>query len=242
MNSITHQYSSKFIQDSAGMPGNIVQDLNNIIYKLLNSSIKNVLFDSRSLTKEFIQFITDSRTNNINFTIYHHIIDQNIVDKLAKPNIKHIFHHGTSTNNSAKQIPLSINSELYNEDLKNLTKKNCGISFLDNINTIPESLSVILFPKKVLPIRLFNNKNIPHPQNLGILSLNDRKSLLIEAKYYISFSEYDDYILEAKYAKCIIVSPTEFEKACNNQEYSCQSITFDTNNYHFNIFKEYVIL
>jgi hypothetical protein len=69
-------------------------------------------------------------------------------------------------------------------------------------------LNDYLYPKKKLPIRLFNNSAIKHPQNLGLLSEENKADILNKAKYCIILNN-DDYAIESKLCDCVPISIDE---------------------------------
>ena len=49
---------------------------------------------------------------------------------------------------------------------------------MDIDQDIPDNISKYLYPNSKLPIRMFNNSNILHYQNLGLLTEQDKAEVL----------------------------------------------------------------
>lgn len=119
---------------------------------------------------------------------------------------------------------------VYNQSLENLDVPNCNIIndselpllynpkrflnnnlqrdieysyFLDNDSNLPENLTYELLPNKVNSIKLFNNRSIDHPQNLGLLSEDDKATILNRTKKYICNNRF--YAVEAIKCGCEVV-------------------------------------
>jgi hypothetical protein len=169
--------------------------VNKDIYRIHhNNQYSHYLFVDILLDNEIIQFINDNHTK-VKFFIYHFLQKQN--NKIIQV-----------VGNKATQI-IDIPT-LYNPD----TYRNEGqekiydiVAFLDNRN-IPETLNDYLYPKKKLPIRLFNNSDVKHPQNLGLLSEKNKQDILNKAKYCIILNN-EDYVIESKLCNCVPISIDE---------------------------------
>ena len=98
-------------------------------------------------------------------------------------------------------LPLLYNPKrFYNQ---NIEKDIEYCYFLDKDKEIPNELSKHLIPNKVNKIKLFNNSNISHPQNLGYLSEDDKSYILNRSKNYICKDMF--YAIEASLCGCNIV-------------------------------------
>jgi hypothetical protein len=80
---------------------------------------------------------------------------------------------------------------------------------MDKIDHVPEDLEKYLYPQANLPIKLFNNKDIIHPQNLGLLSEKDKALLLERSKYYLAIT--DDYVAEAWSCGCEVLTVDDLD-------------------------------
>lgn len=74
--------------------------------------------------------------------------------------------------------------------------------FLDNVKKIPDNLNNILYPNMINPIVMFNNQNIVHPQNLGLLSSESDKNIILNT-YYGCLSFDNLYLSEANACGCV---------------------------------------
>lgn len=101
------------------------------------------------------------------------------------------------------KIPTLVNHDLYNSN-SSIQKIHQIVSFMDKIDHVPEDLEKYLYPQANLPIKLFNNSNIIHPQNLGLLSEKDKALLLERSKYYLAIT--DDYVAEAWACGCEVLT------------------------------------
>ena len=68
-------------------------------------------------------------------------------------------------------------------------------------------LCLFLYPNSQLRIKLFNNANIKHSQNLGTLTEYDKSIILSQAKYFIPIDE--NYIAEAFISGCEVIDIEE---------------------------------
>ena len=210
--------NNKFINNIAlcntGYCDKIVTETRGSLYKLYYQyKFTHIIFVDSLLNQESIQFIQefghevcsyvykDSNTDN-----YNHLENIKGVLAYAKPD---------NTNHKIITIPILVNHDLYYLD-KSLDKQNQIISFIDNIKAIPDNLQSYLYPNTTLPIKLFNNTEIIHPQNLGLLSEQDKAMLLRSSKYYLAVQE--DYLAEAWACGCAVLSIDELSN-CEPKEY-----------------------
>jgi hypothetical protein len=77
------------------------------------------------------------------------------------------------------------------------------------LSTIPENLNRYLYPKTKLPIKLFNNPNIKHHQNLGILSEIEKATVLKNSMFYLTIDEH--YLAEAWESGCNVLTVPELD-------------------------------
>jgi hypothetical protein len=174
------------------------------------------------MEQEEYQFIDDFG-KNINIFVYN---DNNI--QLRKNlNIKKILQKDKNQSEyDTISIPKLVNNELFFSSPDQTIKNNHIISFLDSIDSLPNWLHNFLYPTSKLPIKLFNNNTIIHPQNLGLVSENDKALLLRQSKYYLAIN--DDYVPEAWASQCLVLSkddletlqPTTYKNSKSFQSYS----------------------
>jgi hypothetical protein len=122
-------------------------------------------------------------------------------------------------------IPVMVNNEVFKPN-NDIIKNNDIICFLDNLSSLPDELNNSLYPAKELPIKMFNNANIIHPQNLGLVSEINKADLLQKSKYYLAIT--DDYVAEAWSCNCTVLciedldnlQPSKFKYPSFFQSYS----------------------
>jgi hypothetical protein len=106
-------------------------------------------------------------------------------------------------------LPRLVNEELFNSLNQSSNRHNSIICFIDDLDKIPDSLNQYLYPMTKLPIKLFNNNNIKHHQNLGTLSETDKASMLQQVRYYLTIDEH--YLAEAWAAGCDVLTTEELD-------------------------------
>ncbi|NBX73099.1 MAG: hypothetical protein EBQ89_02240 [Alphaproteobacteria bacterium] len=228
MNNLLVQYKNiKFINNiglsSTDFCNKIVTETKNNLYKLYYTyNFSHVIFIASIMEQEEYQFIDDFG-KNINIFVYN---DNNI--QLRKNlNIKKILQKDKNQSEyDTISIPKLVNNELFFSSPDQTIKNNHIISFLDSIDSLPNWLHNFLYPTSKLPIKLFNNNTIIHPQNLGLVSENDKALLLRQSKYYLAIN--DDYVPEAWASQCLVLSkddletlqPTTYKNSKSFQSYS----------------------
>jgi hypothetical protein len=186
----------------------LVIDTSNQLYKIYYSyKFTHAIFVDSLLKDEEIQFI-----NEFSGTVICYIYSSQ---------------NNTLTNcvsQKISNIPILVNSNIfYNQ---NCNKQGDIISFLDNVSSLPTSINSYLYPNSKLPIKLFNNSDIIHPQNLGLLSEQDKALLLQQNMYYLAISDY--YVAEAWACGCTVLTiedltsliPSKHKHSKNFQSYS----------------------
>jgi hypothetical protein len=114
---------------------------------------------------------------------------------------------------------LLVNDKIYTNQ-NQLNRLNKVAIFLDNLKTIPKNLEKILYPHMINPIHMFNNSNIRHPQNLGILSNEFEKNEILN-NYKICISWNNLYKSESHLCGCSHIdgeSENLLEEIKNNLE------------------------
>lgn len=96
-----------------------------------------------------------------------------------------------------------INSYLYLNQ-NNIIKQNYISCFLDNIEILPFDLLPHLYPNSSIKLRLFNNSNIQHIQNLGHINEQDKAFILKESEFYLDLNGL--YKTEAILSGCKILN------------------------------------
>jgi hypothetical protein len=180
----------------------------NDLYKIyFNFKPEVIILSNYHLTKNTKQFIEDVHTETKIFVyhFYHEDSYSNVVQELNHLNIKHITHHDSE--NSILIPDNLVNTNLYN--YTDITKIDKIVCFLDGFKEIPPDINSYLYPNNNIPLLLFNNPNIKHPQNLGILAEPHKAELLKSYKYYLSCGALNDYSNEALLCGCCVLSPDD---------------------------------
>jgi len=204
----------------------LVTNLQSQLYKLYYEyNCSDIIFIDIFLSDEKYQFIEEFGKK---INIYIYITDK---DSFINKDIKSeyiaalICKEKFNTNHKLITLPVMVNNAIFNKN-NTSNKNNDIICFIENIQSLPQELSKFLYPSTTLPIKMFNNNNIIHPQNLGLLSEIDKAKLLQQSKYYLAITE--DYIPEAWSCKCCVLStddldslkPTKFKYSSSFQSYS----------------------
>lgn len=180
---------------------------NNIYDIFYQFNIDLFIFNASSIDSSVVQFIQEfSESKNIFF--YIDTIEQNKLDIINNTqNIETIIPESLNINLNQKSIIYHNNvintSIFYKQDIPKQT--DVVTCFLDNIIDIPDELNEHLYPKSNKKIRLYNNANINHYQNLGLVEEQYKNTILNESEYFISINNH--YVFEAIQAGCKILGP-----------------------------------
>ena len=210
MKVLIQNFDCKFINNLDSISNKhqtIFVDITNNIYQISQTVVPDIyILIAEKLSYEELHFCQ----NNINtrIIIYNH--NHTKVEPLLL-NMKHIKILNSNT------IPILYNPKRYNN--MNIVNKNIDyVYFLDNDQQIPISLKKLLLPNnQTHNIKLFNNRHIEHPQNLGFLTENDKSLILKSSINYICHNMF--YAVEAYLSGCSVLD-TELN-----------SISIDTNDY-----------
>ena len=190
------------------LTGDISNNLYEIFYKY---NFNEILFLANKLDSEKYQFISEYK-NSVKCYIYHeNEFDNLLYQKLS--DIKHLINKSEQDkiNKNIENIiviPSMINTQVYYTD-HTINKVPIISCFIDQIKHIPKNLETFLYPNTKLPIKLFNNPNIIHHQNLGTLSEIDKSTILRQSEYYLSIDEY--YLEEAIACDCKVLTIDELD-------------------------------
>jgi hypothetical protein len=202
----------------------MIGDITNTLYQTFYTyKFDAIIFMASKFNTEIFQFINEF--DNIKVFIYHDILNPALFD--LSLNIVHLLDNYKNKNqDNIRNIPLLINKQLY-DSISNISMKyDVMVCFLDGLPNIPEQLSKFLYPNTKLPIKLFNNENIYHSQNLGMLNEVEKAHILKQAKYYITINNL--YVAEAMASGCIVLAPEEIDdmvpkKYKNKKDYNSYS-------------------
>ena len=208
---IADNINHKFIHN---LPFAGIDDLNTIIYPLGKNiyelfyryNFDYIIIDSHNITQAFLQFIVEFGNKIKCYALFTD--DQNLnafisdYGKVCKVIHDTGLTHNQSTENCIVLPEKYINTKLYNPYVS-YPKDNTIACFLDNIESLPQELIDVLYPKTQLKIRLFNNSKFAHIQNLGIINETDRAGILAVSEYYIDLNGH--YRFEAQVSKCKIL-------------------------------------
>jgi hypothetical protein len=188
----------------------ISANINNTLYKLdYLYKFDAYVFISDLFSNEIAQFISEYHNKNKTFMLYYpnnsqytELMDFNRVCKTF---------HWSAIDNTNIVIPENIlNTSLFIAD-KTTTKENFATVFLDQCgNEIPDTLTKYLYPNSQLPIKMFNNINIKHKQNLGLLNEFHKANILKKSSFFVDINDY--YSLEAVSCGCSLVSSANVSK------------------------------
>jgi len=202
----------------------IATNTKGILYRAYSEHhFTHIVFIDSLLDIESLQFIEDF-ASAIQIFIYIDGDSENyklIKQKIALLSVSKI----ENTSHKIIKIPTLVNPNLYHA-LSSNNKQDHIVSFIEKIQSLPEDLYDYLYPKNTLKIKLFNNKDIIHPQNLGLLSEQDKSILLQNTKYYLALN--DDYVAEAWACGCEVLTiedlssmqPKKYKNAKFFQSYS----------------------
>lgn len=178
------------------------------LYELFyNINFNSCIFMASSMNPEMYQFIKEFSGNNLSIFLYHHHSDSVGLLDIEFSNLRHLTESYLATNKSKNVTPLPalINKEIfYSRDIQKIESIAC---FLDSVNEIPSDLIQYLYPNTKLPIKMFNNANIKHHQNIGLLTEKDKSIILNNYTYYISIDNW--YAAEAEACGSIVLDTKE---------------------------------
>lgn len=198
----------------------------NNIYRLNDMHRADIyIFDGDSISNEISQFISEFGPVNNKIYIYHNYLPNKDVIRYIKQAThivnKDFYDEFKMYNNIIKLPENLINKDIYYN--KNNIRSNNAIYFLDLETSIPKSLDPFLYPNKSdYRILLFNNHNIRHVQNMGLLSEYDKAEVLNESTYFIVNKQY---ATEAVACGCRLLSIEDL-KEINHQQYTDNVVTY----------------
>ena len=189
-----------------------VADTNNNLYEInYNHNFNAIIFMASNFNTEIFQFINEY-CKNIKIFIYHNTLNQQLFDLSKQYNIKQIVPNiYRSLYSKSKNIylePILVNDFLYRA-VGLVSKTKNIVSFIDHIDSLPKTLLDYLYPNTKLPIKLFNNPNIKHHQNIGLLNEQEKSKILLSSEYFLSIEGY--YATEANLCGCKVIDISELD-------------------------------
>lgn len=196
--------------------------------------ITKIIFSSSMINREVIDFIQNS-DKAVKDKILFYIDGNNIqlVSDLLEHNIKILINADSSIPKSKKIAKIVKLYSYYSEYLVNNIPDTTIYNELDiiadisGIQNIPEELENISYPNTNLNIKLFNNPNINHIQNLGIVDDVRFVAMIRSSKLYIDLNNY--YIAYAAYFKTPLL-PTLNTNIAKKQKINQDTIISIKNN------------
>jgi hypothetical protein len=164
-------------------------DIDNDLYSIhYRYNFDSYVFISSLMTNEIYQYILEFyHTKQI--ILYHDILNENVISSLAN----HCINISPLDIQGIIKIPNLINEHIFFNMGKQRQKHiPC---FVDNAEMLDENLLNILYPHTKFNIRLFGPPSIKHPQNIGILSEQEKAEILNESESCLLLN--DKYIAEA---------------------------------------------
>lgn len=170
-------------------------------YFAINQNIDVMIINASVLSPEIDSFISDFN-NKIRFVIYNDTDSPGLSVKYKNMISKFLVHTNPESINDIILSKYIVNEKIYN-NIEVPAKTNQYVYFLDNNDTIPIQLEQILYPNSSAVIKMFNGYKINHHQNLGHITEEIRKDILLESSDYLYSN--DDYNMEAKLCGCNLI-------------------------------------
>ena len=183
---------------------------NNIYQIFYKTNFDTILLSADSINKSILQFATEFD----NKKIFIYTQNEKIEDIKEHKNIRYISYTDKDqtylSNNIIYATRNMVNHQLYNSELlADVEKQDYIACFLEDIQILPQNIMSNLYPNSHKKIKMFNNPQIQHLQNLGIITERDRSQILKECKYYLNLNS--QYKIEASIYNCEIVDPKTME-------------------------------
>jgi len=189
MKIIVKHNDCKFINNIDSLSENhdiIYVNINNNIYQIEQKINPDAyILSAEKLTDEELHFCQNIKSKKV-------FVYQQSTEKISIENATFLYD---------SELPVLYNKLRFNN--QNVHKDIEYSYFLDNDSNISEKLSKRLLPNKSYKIKLFNNSKISHPQNLGLLSENDKSIILNRTQNYICNNMF--YAIEAKLCGCRVL-------------------------------------
>jgi len=179
----------------------ITDSLDNDLYSMhYRYNFDTYVFVSSLMTNEIYQYILEfNKTKQI--IVYHDSINEKLITDLSQ----YCVNVGASDAKNIIKIPSLINSHIFFNTRK---QRNKYIScFIDGDKIPNDDLISVLYPHKKFHIRLFGFSLRKHPQNIGLLSEEEKAKILNESEGYLLID--DSYLPEALSCGVKILRPKD---------------------------------
>lgn len=208
---LVQKYNNKFFRNLDITRSNdtrIVSDyINKNIYELYYKyNFDIAILSASSIDNSLLQFAVEY-ADKIKLYVYIKNIEELNSSIYEQYKNLLIFVYSEGINNTDIQvikIPYLINDKLF--DSRQFQKTKYISCFIDSLSGLSQKMIASLYPNnKSLEygIRMFNNPNIQHHQNLGIIDESDRSNILKESEYYLDID--NEYTVEASVVGCKIL-------------------------------------
>lgn len=155
-------------------------------------NISGYLFQASYITQEIIDFIQQFKNNTkiylyfdqFNLQLYNDA--SSMIRCIIRENIIHNKSISIKQKNTIKTSPMYSEQLIHTTNLPEIKSTTEDIiADISDIEKLPENLEAVLYPNTKLPIKLFNNQNINHVQNLGFMNDFQMLSMINQCKLYI---------------------------------------------------------
>jgi hypothetical protein len=234
---LVQQSPEKFMQNCSALSFDdiLMIDIsigNNLYQTFFRHKPEYCIFSGSLVDKEILQFCEDySSSTNIYFFHIDSRSYENIQTLLPKDS--KVIHIGYGDGYDAAIPTGLVNDQLFYNT--NSNTKDGVVCFMDGLTSVPNELLDLLYPNTSVPIKLFNCPSIRHYQNLGVLTEQNKASLLQTHKYYLDLKQPVgfSYINEATTCGAKVVS---LEQVKDNFYLSSSPINTDSINITYNKF------
>lgn len=164
------------------------------VYKHSLQNINNYIFSIDQLDNNALQFIEENK-NKYKIFIDSTNDEAYLNNADAVDGVTYLSNMDMSIKNNIN-VSRFINYSLFNKNNISINKKNILAIFLNNTIEIPYNLLRNIEKNNIdYRIRLFDNSNIKHIYNIGLISESDKAEILKTYKYFISLN--NNYFYEA---------------------------------------------
>ena len=226
MKLFVQSYNDKFIENICSVinPTARIESsiINKDIYKIHHQQqYSHYIFVEPIIDHEIASFIAEYCDQTKIFVYHSNGINLKLIDNTSSS----IMHLSTETNEKTIKIPLMSNPV---QTVKTPTQRDNSIcAFLDNCRVLPDDLVNHLYPKSLLPIRLYNHASLKHVQNLGFLTESEKIAILYQSEFCIIMNN-KDYILESISCGCKPIYPSELGKLADSSYVLAEAIQEST--------------